>query len=173
MATERVKIYEEKEKGTPIWYWLLPLILLALLALWAWNKRHNAPLATTNTPAAVMAPAAAAGGLPDLGAVHFDTDKATLTADGQATLDRAADLMKQQPNLHMRLEGFTDSTGTAGHNDALSDARTATVAKYLEAKGIPAARLTGQGFGPEKPVATNSTTTGKADNRRVELFQQQ
>ena len=176
MSTERVKVYEEKKKGIPFLYWLIPLILLALLALWAWKSRHNAPVAATDTPAAVAAPAAAAstdaGALPVLGTVHFDTDKATLTPDGQATLTRAADVMKQNTNLHLRLEGYTDSTGNTGYNDALSQQRAATVEQFLEAKGIPRARLTGQGFGPANPVASNSTTAGKADNRRVELFQQ-
>ncbi len=171
MSTERVKVYEEKNKGIPILYWLLPLLLLALLGLWAWKSRHNAPVAATNTPAAVGA-SSTAGALPSLGSVHFDTDKATLTPDGQATLSRAADLMKQSPNLHLRLEGYTDSTGSTGHNDALSQRRALTVEQFLLAKGVPADRLTGQGFGPENPVNTNSTGSGKADNRRVELFQQ-
>ncbi len=171
MSTERVKVYEEKNKGIPILYWLLPLLLLALLALWAWRSRHNAPVASTNTPAAVGA-SSTAGALPDLGTVHFDTDKATLTPEGQATLDRAADAMKQQPNLHLRLEGYTDSTGSTGHNDALAQERALTVEQFLMAKGIPKDRLTGQGFGEQNPVNTNATAPGKADNRRVELFQQ-
>ena len=171
MSTERVKVYEEKNKGIPILYWLLPLLLLALLALWAWKSRHNAPIAATNTPAAVGA-SSTAGALPALGTVHFNTDQATLTPDGEATLTRAADVMKQEPNLHLRLEGYTDSTGGAGHNDVLSQQRTTTVEQFLEAKGIPKDRLTGQGFGPANPVNTNATAPGKADNRRVELFQQ-
>ena len=171
MSTERVKVYEEKNKGIPVLYWLLPLLLLALLALWAWRSRHNAPIASTNTPAAVGA-SSTAGALPDLGAVHFDTDKATLTPEGQATLTHAADVMKQQPNLHLRLEGYTDSTGTTGHNDALAQERALTVEQFLMAKGIPKDRLTGQGFGEQNPVNTNATAPGKADNRRVELFQQ-
>lgn len=171
MAAERVKVYEEKDKNAPVWYWLLPLLLLILLALWAWKSRHNPPVASTDTPAAVGA-SSSAGALPVLGTVHFDTNKATLTADGQATLARAADLMKQRPNLHLRLEGYTDSDGSTGHNDALSQMRALTVEQFLMSKGIPRDRLTGQGFGPTNPVNTNSTGSGKADNRRVELFQQ-
>ena len=114
----------------------------------------------------------AAGAFPDLGTVHFDTDKATLTPDGQATLDRAAAAMQANPAAHLRLEGYTDSTGTAPHNDTLSDQRTATVASYLKAKGIEGSRLTGAGFGEANPKDSNATTNGKADNRRVELFSQ-
>ena len=164
---EKVKVYEEK-KGLPIWYWLLPLLLLALLAAYLLTRHHDtAPVANT----AVAAPAA--GAFPDLGTVHFDTDKATLTPDGQATLDKAAAAMNANPKAHMRLEGYTDSTGGDTHNSTLSEQRTLTVANYLKAKGIDGSRLTGAGFGPANPVDTNATAAGKADNRRVELFSQQ
>ena len=176
MATEHVKVYEDGKKGgVPVWAWLLPLLLLLALLGWFLAHRHTAD--TTAAAPVAMAPAGAASaattGMPDLGAVHFDTDKATLTPDGQATLQKAADYMKQNPAVHLRVEGYTDSTGTDPHNDALSVQRAATVESFLLAQGIDKARLTGQGFGPAAPVATNATTDGKADNRRAELFQQQ
>ncbi len=59
------------------------------------------------------------------------------------------------------------------HNDNLAGARAATVVEYLKAKGVDHSQLTGEGFGPEKPVDTNATAAGKADNRRVELFRAQ
>ena len=171
MSPERVKVYEEKNKGVPVLYWLLPLLLLVLLALWAWKSRHNPPVASTDTPAAVGA-SSSAGALPSLGTVHFDTNKATLTADGQATLSHAAEMMKKEPGLHLRLEGYTDSTGSIGQNDALAQMRALTVEQFLMQQGIPKERLTGQGFGPSNPIGANGTSSGKADNRRVELFQQ-
>ena len=164
---ENVKIYEEK-KGLPLWAWLLPLLLLLALLAYFLLRHKPAPVATTTTP--VTAPTTA---FPDLGMVHFDTDQATITPQGQATLQQAATAMKSNPNAHLRLEGFTDSTGTTPHNDTLADRRTQAVADYLKSQGIDGSRLTGQGFGPEKPIDTNATTTGKADNRRVELFSQQ
>ena len=168
---EHVKIYEEKKKGLPIWAWLLPLLLLLALLAYFLTRHHDAPAAVSDaTPAAATAPAAA---FPDLGTVHFDTDKATLTPEGQATLQRAAAAMKGNPNVHLRLEGYTDSTGTAPHNDTLSDQRAKTVVDYLQGQGIERSRLTGEGFGASKPVDTNATDQGKADNRRVELFSQQ
>ena len=172
MATERVKVYEEgKKSGIPIWAWLIPLLLLlALLAYFLLHRRDDA--AATTAPAAATATATPTAGMPDLGTVHFDTDKATLTPEGQATLTRAAVYMKQNPNSHIRVEGYTDSTGSDPHNDTLANQRAATVRQFLIGQGIPASRLTGEGFGPEKPVATNGTESGKADNRRVELFQQ-
>ena len=175
MATGRVKVYEDGKKGgLPVWAWLLPL--LVLLGLLAWFLlRHHAPAtdAANPAPAAAVATAPAAGSMPDLGSVHFATDQATLTPEGQATLTRAADFLKQNPNAHMRVEGYTDSTGTDGHNETLSEKRAATVVEFLKGQGIDKSRLTGEGFGPQSPVDTNATTNGKADNRRVELFQQQ
>ena len=175
---EHVKIYEEKKKGLPIWAWLLPL--LALLALLAYFLLHRQPAnvvgAGTATPVAAGAAATGAGApaaFPDLGTVHFDTDKATLTAEGTATLQQAAAAMKANPSVHLRLEGYTDSTGTDPHNGTLSDQRAKTVVDFLSAQGIDRSRLTGEGFGAAKPVDTNATAQGKADNRRVELFSQQ
>ena len=167
--SEKVKIYEEKKGGLPSWAWLIPLLLLvALLAYFL--TRHKTEPAITQAPVSQVAPAAA---LPDLGTVHFDTNQATLTPASQSTLDKAADAMKANPNAHMRLEGYTDSTGTDTHNLSLSQQRAYAVANYLKAKGIDGSRLTGNGFGPGNPADTNATDNGKADNRRVELFSQQ
>lgn len=164
---ENVKIYEE-EKGTPIWMWLLPLLLLLALAAWLLTRHKAEPAQATAT--AQTTPIAA---FPDLGMVHFATDQAILTPTGKETLNKAATAMKSNPNAHLRLEGYTDSTGAMPHNETLSDRRATAVADYLKALGIPGSRLTGGGFGPDKPLDTNVTTEGKADNRRVELFSQQ
>ena len=168
---DRVKVYEEtKKKGLPIWAWLIPLLILLALLIY-FLTRHPAAQTTAAAPAVATAPAAAA--VPDLGTVHFNTDQATLTPEDEATLRRAAAAMKANPNLHMRLEGFTDSTGSLPHNASLSDRRAYAVANFLKGQGIDGSRLTGQGFGPAAPAATNATEAGKADNRRVELFSQQ
>ena len=165
---DHVKVYEEKTKqGLPIWAWLLPLLLLlALLAYFL--TRHKTDNQPTSAPVAQSTNA-----FPDLGTVHFATDKADLTPEGQATLDKAADAMKSNPSVHLRLEGYTDSTGADTHNLSLSQQRAISVANYLKSKGIEGSRLTGDGFGPSNPADTNATAAGKADNRRVELFSQQ
>ena len=167
--SEKVKIYEEKKKGPAIWAWLVPLLLLAVLAAYFLTRHKDEPQ-VTQAPASQVAPAAA---FPDLGTVHFDTNQATLTQDSKETLDKAADVMKSNPNAHIRLEGYTDSTGSDTHNLSLSQQRAITVAEYLKAKGLDGSRLTGNGFGPNNPADTNATDAGKADNRRVELFSQQ
>jgi outer membrane protein OmpA-like peptidoglycan-associated protein len=166
---DKVKVYEEKKKGLPIWAWLLPLLLIAALAAYFLTRHKDEPQ-VTQAPAPQVVPAAA---FPDLGTVHFDTNQATLTQDSQATLDKAADVLNSNPNAHIRLEGYTDSTGTDTHNLSLSQKRAIAVADYLKTKGINGSRLTGNGFGPTNPADTNATDTGKADNRRVELFSQQ
>ena len=171
--TDHVKVYEEKKSGLPIWAWLLPLLLILGIVAYFLTRHHDQPApAATAAPVAQSATPSTVEPLPTLGAVHFDTDKATLTADGKATLDRAAAVMKANPNVHLRLEGYTDSTGTDAHNLPLSDQRTYTVADYLKAQGIDGKRLTGGGFGEANPADTNATAAGKADNRRVELFTQ-
>lgn len=169
---DRVKVYEEKhKKGIPVWAWLLPLLLLlALLAFWFTRNRANST--ATNTTAA-PASQSAAGNYPTLGTIHFATDQATLTSDDEATLDRAAESMKNNPGAHLRVEGYTDSTGSDAHNLTLSQQRANAVATYLKSKGVEGRRLTGEGFGKEGPTDTNATQAGKADNRRVELFSQQ
>ena len=169
---DRVKVYEEQaKKGLPVWAWLLPLLLLLAIIAYFLLRHHQPENTAVNpVPAAAAAPTNA---LPDLGVVHFQTDKATLTPEGEATLTRAAEAMKANPNAHLRLEGYTDSTGGDQHNLTLSQQRTNTVAQFLKDKGIDGSRLTGAGFGPQAPVDTNATAQGKADNRRVELFSQQ
>ena len=169
---DRVKVYEEtKKKGLPIWAWLLPLLLLLALLIY-FLTRH--PAAQSAAPAAAPAVAASAPAtMPNLGTIHFETDQATLTPEAQNTLQQAAAYMKQNPNAHLRLEGYTDSTGTPGHNASLADRRAYAVANFLKGQGIEGSRLTGEGFGQAQPVNTNATESGKADNRRVELFSQQ
>ena len=168
---DRVKVYEEtKKKGISLWAWLLPLLLLLALLIFFLSRRPANP---TVAPAPAAAQVTAPAALPDLGTVHFDTNKATLTSEGQATLLRAAAAMKANPAIHLRLEGYTDSTGSMPRNASLSQQRAVTVAEFLKAQGIDGGRLTGAGFGPSNPDSTNATASGKADNRRVELFSQQ
>jgi outer membrane protein OmpA-like peptidoglycan-associated protein len=167
IMAEHVKVYEEKKQGLPIWAWLLPLLLLLGLLAWWLAHRHS-------TEATAVAPVAAtAGAFPDLGTVHFDTDQATLTPADKTTLDKAAAAMQSNPNARLRLEGYTDSTGTDPHNLTLSQQRANSVADYLKSKGIAGDRLGGGGFAAANPADTNATDAGKADNRRVELFTQQ
>ncbi len=174
MATERVKVYEDGQKkgGLPVWAWLIPLLILLGLLAWYLLHRSNGA-APANQSGAPAAAGPATAGLPSLGAVHFATDSADLTTDDQAILTQAASYLKQHPEAHLRLEGYTDSAGNDPHNLSLSERRSQSVATFLKGQGVEGSRLTGEGFGPANPVDSNATVSGKADNRRVELFSQQ
>jgi outer membrane protein OmpA-like peptidoglycan-associated protein len=67
------------------------------------------------------------------------------------------------------VEGHTDSTGADAYNQALSERRANSVLRYLVDAGVPASRLSAQGFGESQPVADNDTAEGRAQNRRVVL----
>lgn len=101
--------------------------------------------------------------------VNFDTDKATLREDAHPVIAEVAKLLGQDPELRLSIEGHTDNTGGAEHNQALSTARARAVLGALVGLGIDPARLQSRGFGQDKPVADNATGEGRAGNRRVEL----
>lgn len=101
--------------------------------------------------------------------INFDTDKATLKADGQKVVDEIGKLLEQNPALKLSIEGHTDNTGSGEHNQKLSTNRANTVMYALAGKGIDIARLKAEGFGDTKPMVANDTDENKAKNRRVEL----
>jgi outer membrane protein OmpA-like peptidoglycan-associated protein len=105
--------------------------------------------------------------------VTFASGRSTLTKASKATLDEVATQLTQffaeVPSGRIEVGGHTDSTGSAKTNTRLSGQRAAAVEKYLESKGIDPDRLVSKGYGPDKPVADNTTKEGRAENRRVEL----
>ena len=103
--------------------------------------------------------------------VNFATDKAEILPDSLPQIDQVVALLKDDPALRLSVNGHTDNTGDATHNQQLSEARAAAVLAALEAGGIDGSRLQAKGFGQTEPVADNATEDGKARNRRVELVQ--
>jgi len=101
--------------------------------------------------------------------INFDTDSDTIKPESKPTLDKIVALMKAKPDWKLRVEGHTDSSGNDAHNNDLSQKRAASVKAYLVAAGIADARLTAAGLGSTQPAATNTTVSGRAQNRRVEL----
>lgn len=101
--------------------------------------------------------------------INFDTGKADLKADGQATVKEIIALLKAQPALKLAIEGHTDNVGNAASNKALSEARARSVVTAAVAGGVAATRLSAAGYGTERPVADNRGEEGRAKNRRVEL----
>ena len=104
-----------------------------------------------------------------LGDVLFDTGQATLKPGANLVLDRLANFMSQNPQTKVRIEGHTDSTGSADFNQALSQRRADAVAIALENRGLSADRVRAIGRGQDFPVASNSSAAGRQQNRRVEI----
>jgi len=99
----------------------------------------------------------------------FDTGKATLQPSSEEQLNNIAEILKAYPNVHLKLGGYTDNTGDAAANMALSTARAKNVMDALVAKGIDASRLASEGYGDQYPVGDNSTEEGRQKNRRIAL----
>jgi len=104
-----------------------------------------------------------------LGDVLFDSGQATLKPGANLVLDRLVTFMAQNPQTKVRIEGHTDSTGSADFNQALSQRRADAVAMALENRGLSSDRVTAIGRGQDFPVASNSSAAGRQQNRRVEI----
>jgi len=104
-----------------------------------------------------------------LGDVVFDVNKAQLKSGGLRTIDKLAAFLERYPDRRVTIEGFTDSTGSAEYNQALSERRAQSVRDALVQKGIDPARVDTQGYGEEFPKASNETAAGRQLNRRVEV----
>ncbi len=101
--------------------------------------------------------------------IYFDFNKATLKSESFFSLDKLAELLHSNEHWVVRIEGYTDSIGSAEFNKVLSHDRAQSVVSYLISKGIVSERLQAEGFGAASPVADNSTEDGRRKNRRVEL----
>jgi outer membrane protein OmpA-like peptidoglycan-associated protein len=101
--------------------------------------------------------------------VQFRTARAELLPASRMVLDSVANAIRATPGSRWQVEGHTDTVGSAGMNRSLSAARAQAVVDYLVGRGVSRGILTAQGFGPDRPVATNATAEGRAQNRRVQL----
>jgi outer membrane protein OmpA-like peptidoglycan-associated protein len=104
-----------------------------------------------------------------IGDVLFATDRAELNANGMATVRKLAEVMMQNPDRTVLVEGFTDSTGSTAHNQDLSERRAQAVAQALTSLGVPRERVAMRGYGEAYPVASNDTAANRQLNRRVEI----
>jgi len=103
----------------------------------------------------------------ELRAVYFDSDQAIIKE--ASALDEAAAILKADPNLTGEVQGHADSTASAEHNQALSEARARAVRDYLIRQGVTPERVAAKGYGETRPAASNDSVEGRALNRRVEL----
>jgi len=102
--------------------------------------------------------------------ITFRTDSAEIQPQFRRVLSDVATSIQQYPNTAVRVEGHTDSTGSASYNQDLSVNRAQSVASYLAQSGVQPSRLQAIGYGESRPIATNSTPQGRAQNRRVEIL---
>jgi outer membrane protein OmpA-like peptidoglycan-associated protein len=102
-------------------------------------------------------------------AILFDVDKTALKEDATTELADLAHVLKDYPDTVLVVEGHTDSSGSAAHNKKLSEQRAQSVIQVLVSDGVDRSRLTPKGWGEDKPLQTNSTADGRAQNRRVEV----
>ena len=98
--------------------------------------------------------------------IRFDVNKATLKPESMGVINEIATMMKEHPEVNFSVEGHTDSD----FNQTLSEQRAETVVNTLKEMGIDGSRMTSKGWGESKPLDTNATAEGKANNRRVEFI---
>ncbi len=101
--------------------------------------------------------------------IFFDTDKFDLKEESRTELGKLISFLNSNKDLHIELSGHTDNQGSAEHNIVLSQNRAKAVNDYLTAHGIAAERLSYKGYGMTKPIDTNDTEQGRANNRRTEF----
>ena len=102
--------------------------------------------------------------------ILFDFNSASLRSSSRDELREMADVFEKYGDTTIVVAGHTDSIGSTAYNDRLSDRRADTVAGYLEDYGVRGSRIDAVGYGEARPKATNSTASGRQQNRRVELY---
>jgi OOP family OmpA-OmpF porin len=120
-----------------------------------------------NTPR-VFAPEVDAEGCVVVRAL-FDTDSSELRAAATQDLDKVAEVLRENPDTRVSLDGYTDSTGPDAYNRTLSERRAGAVRDYLVKSGIEGQRLQTKGLGETNPIGDNETPEGRQKNRRTEI----
>jgi hypothetical protein len=181
---------EERHSGIPMWAWAIPLIaLLGGIPLYRSCSAPAGPkMVSINLPCGkairvldgsfnfMLANFLLSGTESDLPKrlvfdnLNFDSGNTRLTPESEPTVANLIEIMKCYPNMTITLEGHTDSTGSAEANKTLSLARANLVRDRLVSGGIDAARLSTDGWGQDRPIASNDTEEGRARNRRTECI---
>ncbi|MBC7660029.1 MAG: OmpA family protein [Chitinophagaceae bacterium] len=104
------------------------------------------------------------------GNVTFETGKAIINPGFDNVLTSVADVIKEYKNTNVEISGHTDNRGNQQANQILSEQRAQAVAAFMRKSGVADKRLKAVGYGPNQPVADNTTDEGRAANRRVEIF---
>jgi peptidoglycan-associated lipoprotein len=101
--------------------------------------------------------------------VYFDYDKDDIRDDAKAILDKKAAILAANANVHLRVAGHTDDRGSDAYNLALGQRRAASIARYMEARGVAANRFETVSFGKERPAASGEDESAWSQNRRGEF----
>lgn len=101
--------------------------------------------------------------------IYFDTNKTILKPESFVELNKVVDFLTQNSTVEIEISGHTDSQGSDTYNNNLSQGRSQAVVDYIVNQGIDVSRLTAKGYGESKPIDTNDTPEGMANNRRVEF----
>ncbi|MEP7244148.1 MAG: OmpA family protein [Gammaproteobacteria bacterium] len=105
-----------------------------------------------------------------LSSARFKPGQTQFEPEDTSRIDRVAELMKSRPDLHVRVQSFTDSRGGAAHNKKISQQRADAVQHALIERGVAAERIASEGRGETQPIASNDTASGREQNRRVEIL---
>ena len=180
----------QNEKRSVVGIDALALALVALGGFWLWSHTHMTQLGP-GAPATGVASRLAGeeeptfdesppqfvnepdpNGRPiweNFDSLKFTSGSSKLPTGASAQLDEIADMLKDDPDLHLTIAGFTDDVGSASENLRISRLRADSVKNALVARGIASDRITAQGFGEKDPIADNATVEGRATNRRVSV----
>jgi outer membrane protein OmpA-like peptidoglycan-associated protein len=188
---------EPVTRARSMWLWLLPLLLILLGILWFAFRPKPVNLGIPNLGSLInlSLPDGTTLHVPENGVegrllvfirdpnrapdstswfdfdrLLFDSGTATLQPQSQEQLQNIAAILKAYPNVHMRIGGYTDNTGSPDQNLKLSTDRANNVMAELVRLGVSQDRLDARGYGQDHPVADNSTEEGRAKNRRISML---
>jgi OmpA-OmpF porin, OOP family len=185
---KRPVAYVESKPGLPKWIWALPLLALLLLIPRLRSHSPSTAMANITLPCGTvlsveegtfnyeLANFMLKGSDADLPKrivfdhLNFDSATTHLTPESDATVNNLVAIMKCYPTMQVRLEGHTDSTGDPAANKTLSLERANAIRDLLVQGGVDPSRIATDGWGQEKPIASNDTEEGKAKNRRTECI---
>ena len=141
---------------------------------WAQTARRDEPRPFLRTPTSEARETAVKldgyAPTPELGPVHFDFDKATIRPDAARMLDRHAEWLKANSDVHVAIDGGADQRGTVVYNQNLSESRAGAVRDYLVMRGVPAERIHRLGYGEVMPTCRDAGEACWQKNRRASFL---